>query len=175
MRKIIYFFFFGVCALTMVMVLIFSFVLYPKKYENIVESCCNEYGLDSSLVYAIIKTESDFDESAISSAGAVGLMQVMPSTAKSLASLYGADYENDCLLDPAKNIRFGCMYLKYLFDKFGKFDVVICAYNAGENAVKNWIDDGGNLSIEKIDFYETKNYYFKVLKNYKMYSFNISQ
>ncbi len=72
------------------------------------------------------------------------------------------------MFEPETNIKYGCFYLKYLFDKFGEQDIVVCAYNAGEGKVFDWIDNG-KLQRDKIDYDETKNYLAKVEKYYKVY------
>ncbi len=154
--------------------IIFAFVVinvfaFPKKYKNYVIEYSNKYGIDTALVYAIIKTESNFDKNAKSSAGALGLMQLMPSTAKWIASELSNDYSDENLYDPETNINYGCFYLNYLYQKFNNTDVVICAYNAGETAVLAWIDDDGNLSEDKISYSETKKYLKKVKSYYRVY------
>ncbi len=155
------------------LILLFNFVLYPTKYKNYVTSFSEKYSLEIALVYAVIKTESNFKFKAKSPSGALGLMQIMPSTAKYLAKDLGINnFEESMLFNPKTNIEFGCYYLNYLFKKFKNKDVVICAYNAGEGAVKNWLDENGNLIYEKINYLETKNYYKKVMSYYNVYSNN---
>ena len=127
-----------------------------------------EFGIDRELVYAMIKVESDFDKNAVSKSDALGLMQILPKTAKWIASELRIEYSRDKMFDPETNIKFGCFYLKYLFDKFGEMDIVICAYNAGEGKVLEWVRDN-KLEREKIDYLETKNYLSKVEKYYKVY------
>lgn len=148
---------------------IFNFVLYPKKYNNFVTAYANNYNLPTALVYAVIKTESNFDNNAKSPAGAMGLMQLIPATAKWIAGKFTEIYEENKMYDPETNIKYGCFYLNYLYEKFKNFDVVICAYNAGEVAVKKWLDENGNLVEAKIDYKETKNYYLKVKGYYNVY------
>ena len=149
--------------------IVFNFVVCPKKYKNYVLAYSEEYELDKFLVYSIIKTESNFDAKAVSKSNALGLMQILPNTAKWIASELGEEYSKEKMFEPSVNIRFGCFYLKYLFDKFEKTDIVICAYNAGEGSVLSWIEDG-ELNREKIDYLETKNYLAKVENFYKIYS-----
>ena len=149
--------------------IVFNFVICPKKYKNYVLAYSEEYELDKFLVYSIIKTESNFDAKAVSKSNALGLMQILPNTAKWIASELGEEYSAEKMFDPSVNIRFGCFYLRYLFNKFKKMDIVICAYNAGEGAVLSWIEND-ELVRSEIDYLETKNYLAKVEDFYKIYS-----
>lgn len=155
-------------------VILFSFGLFinlwlaPKKYKNFVVTFSDDYDLDIALVYSIIKVESDFDKDAVSKSGAMGLMQILPSTAKWIAKELGVDFEKQNLFEPELNIRFGCYYLRYLFDKFYDREIVICAYNAGEGKVQDWIYNG-KIDKSKIDYTETKNYLMKVNSYFSVY------
>ena len=146
----------------------FCFVVYPKKYKNHIVSFSEKYELDKALVYAIIKAESDFDKSAVSKSGALGLMQILPKTAKWIADELDENFNEERMFEPKKNIEYGCFYLRYLFDKFNEMDIVICAYNAGEGKVFDWLDNDV-LDRNKIDYLETKNYLSKVESYYKVY------
>lgn len=154
--------------------ILFSFGLFinlwlaPKKYKNWVVAFSDEYDLDIALVYSVIKVESDFDKNAVSKSGALGLMQILPSTAKWITEELGVDFEKQNLFEPELNIRFGCFYLRYLFDKFNDREIVICAYNAGEGKVQDWIIDG-KIDKTKIDYAETKNYLTKVNSYFSVY------
>ena len=99
-------------------------------------------------------------------------MQIIPSTAKWIASELGLDYNQINLYDGETNINFGCFYLSYLKSKFNQLDLVICAYNAGETIVKSWTNERGELDEAKINYVETLNYYKKVMKYYSIYSKN---
>lgn len=150
--------------------LMFKFFILNKNYENLIIKYSLVYNLDKNLVFAIVKTESNFDNSAVSIADARGLMQLMPSTASWVANELGENFNETDLFDPETNIKFGCFYLKYLFDKFKDESIVICAYNAGERIVRQWLDENGNLIEYKIDYNETKNYLKKVKIYKKIYS-----
>lgn len=158
--------------LTIILFSIFNFVVTPKKYNNYVEVYAEEYNLDRALVYAVIKVESDFNKKALSSAGAMGLMQLIPSTASWIAGELGENFEKDNLYDPETNIKYGCFYLNYLFGKFNDISAVVCAYNAGETIVKNWLNESGKIEESKITYSETKKYYKKVLGYYNTYQNN---
>jgi soluble lytic murein transglycosylase len=121
--------------------------VYRTQYDDIIRKTALENGLDPELIKAVIKVESNFNPTAVSPKGALGLMQLLPVTAKR----FGV---SDCF-DPAENIRGGTRYLKYLFSLFqGNLELSLAAYNAGENVVK---------SLGRIPPYrETINYVRKV-------------
>ena len=123
-----------------------------KSLQNYIESAAAEHGIDPLLIKAIIKTESNFDPSAVSPKGAQGLMQLMPATARDLQV---ADP-----FDPQDNITGGTKYLRFLLDSYGwNLELSIAAYNAGPGKVKNAIPN----------FPETRTYVAKVLDNYQSY------
>ena len=112
-------------ALAFVFVSIFGLycyfkVLYPMKHQALIAKYAQEYDLDPYFVSAVIWKESRFREDAVSSAGAVGLMQVMPETGGWISEKIGLEgYDATRLKEPEYNIRLGCWYLSYLEDKFG--------------------------------------------------------
>ncbi len=148
---------------------------YPVKYQEYVEKYAEEYGLDEMLVYSVIRCESSFDPNARSGAGACGLMQLMPTTAKWFAeNKEKIEYSEALLFQPEYNIRLGCAYLRYLNGRFdGNLGSVLAAYNAGEGIVRQWLNsslysqDGQNLSA--IPYPETENYVEKVQDTYAAY------
>lgn len=168
MKKKIYLIF----LVSMVVLFLLSTVIYycmpSKKYKNYVVQYSDEFGLDKALVYSIIKVESDFKKNAVSKSGALGLMQILPSTAKWIAKKLGEEYLKEKMFEPETNILYGCFYLDYLFDRFGDTETVICAYNAGEGKVLDWIENG-KLVKDRIDYEETRNYLSKVEKYYRIY------
>jgi len=124
-----------------------------KKYTPLIQQAAIKHGLDPNLVHAVIYAESAYDAKAISSVGAVGLMQLMPATAKQ----YGATNRKD----PKQNIFAGTRYLKHLLILFDNdLALSIAAYNAGENAVKKYAN-------QIPPYPETQNYVKKVLKLYQ--------
>jgi soluble lytic murein transglycosylase-like protein len=144
---------------------------YPEAYRPVVESLCGDF-LDPRLVYAIMRAESAFRPKVVSSAGAVGLMQLMPATAQKMAKL-GKDTSFDTreLYRPPKNLEYGIRYLKMLDEMFaGNKVAVIASYNAGEEAVGRWLKHGYSTDIEEfieeIPYDETNLYVKKVLANY---------
>ena len=147
---------------------------YPRPNSYLVAYYCADYGLESNLVYAIMKQESGFDEDAVSPKGAKGLMQLMPDTAQWAASKIGIDYDESKLTEPAYNIRLGTWYLSYLSQEFsGDITKVLAAYNAGDGNVTAWLADGvwdGTLAnAASIPFPETANYVVKVTENLENY------
>ena len=136
--------------------------------------------VDRSLVFAHALQESRFVTDAVSHAGARGLMQVMPGTARLVANRVSADLAVDRLNDPAVNIEFGQSYLEQLRDSpwtGGLLPKVIAAYNAGPGALRKWKEAGRDtadplLFIETIPFWETRHYVEQVLRNYWIYARN---
>ena len=103
----------------------------PKKYDGIIKEIAKEYNLESALIHSIILIESDYDPRAVSSKGAMGLMQLMPATAER----YGVKNP----FDPRENIRGGAKYLKDMCKLYyNSTDHVLAAYNAGQSAVKKY-------------------------------------
>lgn len=158
---------------------------YPGGYLGTIESFPNNQGIDSRLVTAVIREESAYNPLAVSSAGALGLMQVMPQTGQKIATQLGQPtFIRERLFEPCYNIRLGSTYLRQLGAKFGNNLVyVIAAYNAGPDAVAKWIQQFGNKDrdefIESIPYTETRNYVKKVLRSYgeykRIYGVNGSQ
>jgi soluble lytic murein transglycosylase len=139
-------------------------VLCPVDYGDYIVQSSERHGVDSYLVCAIIRCESGWDATTTSSAGAVGLMQVMPSTAETLAEMGYVDsstYDPNNLTDPATNIEYGCAYLSYLQQNLSSEEEVIAAYNAGISKVLEWSSGGGDIS-EAIDYPETAAYLERV-------------
>lgn len=125
--------------------------LTKEQIFNMIEKTAQKYGIDDKLVKAVIKQESGFNPNAKSSAGALGLMQLMPSTARGLGVVDP--------LNPAQNIEGGVKYLKSMLNKFnGNTILALAAYNAGPNAVEKY----GSVPPYK----ETQNYVQSILKNY---------
>lgn len=124
-----------------------------EKYAHIIKTASRAYGVEPSLVHAVISAESAYDRYAISRTGAMGLMQLMPDTARR----YGVQN----MMDPTENIHGGVRYLRDLLSMFkGRVDLAVAAYNAGENAV---IRHGHRIP----PYAETRHYVPKVLGFYR--------
>jgi len=173
MKKTIPILFVLICLALGIVFLFFNFVVFKRYHSEFVEKYSTEYNLSVPLVFAIIKSESNFDKTAVSKAGAKGLMQLLPSTAKWIAETLGDVFDEELLFYPSFNIKYGCFYLNYLIDKFEYVDVAVCAYNAGESAVRAWLNEDGSLNEEKINYQETKKYLEKVRFFEKAYSSDI--
>ena len=149
---------------------------FPELYMDSVERYAKDYGVDPLLVLAIIKTESNFDNEAVSQKGAKGLMQIMESTAQWIGSkMEMGYYDSNLLHNPDCNIKMGVWYLRWLSDKYNDIDLAIIAYNGGVGNVDRWLADSNysndGRSLSKIPFEETSNYLFKVKFAYKVYRF----
>ena len=131
------------------------------------------------MIHAIARQESQFDRAAISSAGARGLMQLMPGTAREQAGKMGLPYDAGRLLtDTSYNAQLGSSYFQRVFGSFGSYPLAIAAYNAGPGNVNKWLRANGDPRtggidmvdwIEAIPFSETRNYVQRVLENAVVY------
>jgi len=146
--------------------------LYPKGYSEYVEKYSKKYNVDSKLIYAIIKEESNFNKDANSHKDAIGLMQLVQNTADEVGSKIGIEDIN--LNNPETNIEIGTKYISDLIIKYnGSVKLAVVAYNAGIGNVDRWIkqkiinEDGSNM--EKVPFKETNMYLRKVLRTYNLY------
>jgi soluble lytic murein transglycosylase-like protein len=127
-----------------------------NKYDYLITRAANKFKLDSALIKAVIKAESNFNHRAVSPVGAQGLMQLMPKTA--------SDLKVEDSFHPEKNIEGGARYLRYLLNTYkGDLTLALAAYNAGEKAVAKY-----NYNIPP--YRETQNYVRRVLSFYNSYS-----
>ncbi|CAI2718295.1 lytic transglycosylase domain-containing protein [Nitrospina watsonii] len=149
--------------------------LFPAAYLEKAKTEAAPYKLDPYLVLALMRQESAFNPNAHSSADAMGLMQLIPQTAKRVARSLGEPAPgSDDLKSPALNIKLGVKYLNHLLEMFGDNPVfALAAYNAGPGKVRQWIQIRSSLKdiefIESIPYNETRNYVKKVLRNYVIY------
>lgn len=152
---------------------------YPPAYSNRIESYAQQLQVDPLLVKSIIRQESMYNTWAQSSAGARGLMQIMPKTGERIHSQIGrgTPFDEDALFDPDFNIRLGIQYLSNLSRRYQNngTHILIC-YNAGPKVLKRWLQRFRNLKdpdifIESIPYPETRKYVKRVLRNYEIYKF----
>ncbi len=139
--------------------------LQDLMYEEAVTEYSEMYSVPVYTIYAVIKCESGFNENAVSRSGAVGLMQLMPSTFEWLCGFTGEDPERERLFDPETNIRYGVMMLSRLYRQYGDWKCVHAAYNAGQGNVNKWLADERYSSDGKlfdVPFGETKAYLEKI-------------
>jgi soluble lytic murein transglycosylase len=155
--------------------------IYPDYYHTIINDMSEQYSIDPYLVLAIIKAESAFEEDIISPVGAVGLMQLIPSTAAWMIEtgmnqvVDFTEWKDVFLTNPEINLELGMTYFRYLLDYFNqKICPAIAAYNAGPGRLNEWLNEGNQANpdsfIETIPFPETKNYIKKVINFYFLYS-----
>jgi len=150
-------------------------LVFPVKFKEYVHKYSEEYNLDPSLVFAIIKAESNFNPRAVSHKNARGLMQISEITGRWGAERVGIEnYDPQMLFDPEVNIRIGCWYLGTLMKEYGgSVDLVLAAYNGGSGNVNRWLQDENysrtGTSLDKIPFRETERYVKRVKNNYMIY------
>ena len=149
-------------------------ILYPFEHREELLAQARARQLDPSLVAAVIWQESTFDAGAVSTAGARGLMQVMPSTGRLLARGLGRPGRRPNLHDPATSLALGTLYLKQLLDQFdGRVERALAAYNAGPHRVVSWTagrpDVPAEEFVESIPFTETRNYVMAILAHQEHY------
>ncbi len=151
------------------------YLTYPYGFKEYIDKYSSEFKLDPLYVLAVIREESRFDPKAGSYAGALGLMQIMPATGKSIAnSLNIKNFSNEMLYDPETNIKMGCFYLSRQLQNFNQNKYFACgAYNGGPGAMSKWIasykSDDIDEFIENITYDETRNYIKKVMASYYFY------
>jgi soluble lytic murein transglycosylase len=139
---------------------------YPLRYEQIVVGHARNYHLAAPLLAAVIYQESKFDARAVSGQGAIGLMQLLPDTAKGIASRTGGGrFVVADLYEPEINVRYGAWYLRHLLDKYGDEETALAAYNAGQGQVDEWRARGQGIA-----FAETRAYVARVERLKRIYA-----
>lgn len=147
--------------------------VYPQKYNDYVETYSRQYGVDASLIRAVIRTESSFDPDATSEVGARGLMQIMPETLEWLCYRMGSYVSVDALADPETSIRYGTYFLHLLLEEFGGTREALAAYHAGRGSVVKWLADDAysadGKTLDRIPYRDTAHYVRKVEQAQIMY------
>ncbi len=149
-----------------------EYVIYPqpKEYVSFVQKYSKKFDVPEEIIWAVIKTESDFDPSAVSGAGAVGLMQLTEPTFDEISKTRLKEgLPSGMRYDPETSIRYGTYYLSYLYARYNSWDAALAAYNGGLGNVDEWIGDDGILSLKEIPFGETRNYVKKVNRRTEKY------
>ncbi len=138
---------------------------HPLNYETSIAANATRHGLDPYLVAAVINAESGFDRTQVSSAGAVGLMQLMPSTAAEVGAAEGIEgtIDADRLKVAELNIAIGTRHLADLLGKYTETETALAAYNAGSGNVDRWITEGQTSTLTAAGFPETRAYVERVL------------
>ena len=154
---------------------------FPMTYGALAESKAAERRLDPSWVLGLMRSESAMAEDALSSAGARGLMQVTPATARQLAKRHSFTYNGgEQLFRAEDNVSFGTAYLRDLMDRFDENPVLASgAYNAGPRAVDRWLEDTGvteaDIWIETLPYFETRDYIPRVLAFSTLYDWRMQR
>ncbi len=147
--------------------------MYPIKYEEEIALYSERFDVPRPVIYAVIHTESRFNPDSTSSAGACGLMQLMPTTYTWLSEKLGEQNNPADIFNPDTNIRLGVYYLSFLKERFEDWETVYAAYNAGQGRVAEWLanpqysEDGKTLN--RIPINETSKYTKKVSKAREIY------
>lgn len=148
--------------------------IYKTEYSEYVYKYSEENGIDPLLTFSVIKAESNFKRNIKSTSGAIGLMQLMESTAVEEANEINEEIiVTESLYNPEMNIKIGTKYFAKLMKKYDNYLVALSAYNAGIGNVDIWLRDGiikqDGSDIENIPFKETNNYVRKIVRNYRIY------
>lgn len=149
--------------------------LYPRRFTEAVRAALGGSTVSPDLVYSLIRQESFFDPRAVSGAGAVGLMQLLPATARHVGKRLGMSVSREDLFDPTPNIRLGTAFFLARLTRFDdSLPAALAAYNAGESRAARWnralAPLGEELFIELIPYTETRNYIRRILTNAAMYA-----
>lgn len=146
-------------------------LLRPVIHKDIINFYAGEFKIDPLFITSLVKVESNFAKRARSYRGAIGLMQIMPATAKELALERGYNSFNESdLEDPKTNIHLGVYYLYKLLKDFNNNKILaLAAYNAGKGKVQTWYRQNPLMQVEinDIPYQETKNYIKSVMRTYK--------
>ena len=148
---------------------------YPNRYWDLVQKVAGKHDFDPRIFHALVREESSFNPNAKSWAGARGLSQLMPATARHVAGRMGISVNSKTITDPETNLSIGSWYLDYLHDYFGGNSfLAVPAYNAGEGNVGKWAREWGGRPtdeyVEAIPIRETRHYVKRVLGTYQLYN-----
>jgi soluble lytic murein transglycosylase len=150
-------------------------VLFPLPYWSTIQANAKTNGLDPYLVLSLMRQESEFNPGVVSYANAYGLMQLLPSTGKSMARKADLKhFSTNELLNPPVNIQLGTLYLRQTLDKFNnQVEYALAAYNAGDDRIRDWLATGNYRDVpefvECIPFTQTREYVQAILRNEAMY------
>jgi soluble lytic murein transglycosylase len=165
------------CALYVLQSKWFWRLFYPWPYRTEITQTAERDAIDPYLLTALVRQESHFNSNAVSTAGARGLMQVMPETAYWSARQMGLQSFDESQLDqPGVNLLIGSWYLAYLLQEFHGNQVAgLAAYNAGRNHVELWLEGGlwkGTMAdVDHVPFPETQSYLRAVMRDYQIYRY----
>ena len=150
--------------------------LYPRPYLEAVRAVEAREALPRGLVHAVMRQESAFDVDVVSGAHAVGLMQLLPTTARELAKRASVPFEEGSLVRPGVNVDLGARYLAMLLKTWkGSLPLAIASYNAGPSAISRWVEGAGPVDVDvwvaRIPYPETRTYVLRVLGNLARYAY----
>lgn len=153
---------------------------FPVVYRDVIEANAAKYDIDPGWIYGVVRQESAFRVDARSDAGAIGLMQLLPSTGRAgIRRLQLHARLEDALLSVEHNVRIGVSYLKQVLDRYGGHEVLAtAAYNAGPNRVNSWIPDkpiDADVWVETIPYKETRGYVKNVLAFAAVYEYRLGK
>jgi soluble lytic murein transglycosylase len=153
---------------------------FPILYLNDVQTNAHKYSLDPALILGLMRQESMMDSQVVSGAGAMGLMQLMPKTARNIAHQQQLAFVDRDLFNPAVNINYGSYYLRDLSGQFGgHFALIAAAYNAGPNRAKKWLPSQfvvpADIWMETIPYQETRKYVSNILANAIIYQSRLNK
>lgn len=148
---------------------------YLTEYSEIVDKWSEVYNIDRNFVFAVIRTESNFNPQAVSDAGAIGLMQIIEDSFDWVSKKTNhADLVFDDMFTPEYSIEYGCFMLGYLYEKYGSYELVAAAYHSGMGEVDSWIASGcvDTEAVDVADFLgsNTRHYVRKIMNAYNKYS-----
>jgi soluble lytic murein transglycosylase len=149
-------------------------VVYPLDFDPQIIELADGYHLDPYFIFALICQESHYEETIVSGAGAIGLMQLMPETARIQAKKMGKAFNTADLYQAEDNLEIGIAHVADLFNRFsGDSVLVLCAYNAGSSAAQAWFEEFGNMErdefIENIPYRETRLFVKNILEHAAAY------
>lgn len=147
---------------------------YPVAYEAEIRAAAEQFSLDPAYVASVVLAESSYDAQAVSSAGAMGLMQIMPSTGEWIAGKFDESFVQEDLFVPEVNLRYGCWYLRFLLDRYdGSMRAASAAYHQGQGRVDQWLEDprysSDGKTLEVIASAATNTYVNRIMDNYAHY------
>jgi len=149
------------------------FQVDDTNFDQAINAAAAKHGLDPLLVRSVVYEESRFNPREVGKAGEIGLMQIMPNTCEWIGWRLGENVEHERMRDPAWNIRYGCYLLSYYYGKYEDWDLVLCAYNAGDGNVDKWLADPAlsqDGRLMEIPFGETKRYLGRVKEAAREYA-----
>lgn len=152
-----------------------DFSRYPMTYAPEIRAAAAEFSLDPAYVASVVLAESSFDAEAVSSAGAIGLMQIMPATGEWIAGkLEDEPFDVQRLYQPEVNLRYGCWYLRFLLDRYDEdMYTASTAYHQGQGRVDQWLEDPqysqDGRTLTAISSAVTDTYVNRIMESYANY------